>query len=199
MYNYEYSTWRRLRVPNAVFSGATDWIVPTSTSLYNHMAINQPALVRGIEAPFIDEHQNCSLSWGMHWQETFQPTYFLNDCQTTFFFPSNFLLPATATTLWVMSVSPAWWVVVDRADSSINYTKAWFKASSNDLDSLGNFRPTYLRVTSHWTNDTASFDYSFQGLSTHRAYPFIVQLNNYPQGLLWMSLEQRTSTTRRVQ
>ena len=82
-----------------------------------------------------------------------------------------------------MLVSPARWVVVDGADSSINYTGAWFKASSNDSDSLGNFGPTYLHVTSHWTNGTASFDYSFQGLSTHRAYPFIVRLNNYPQGL----------------
>lgn len=61
-----------------------------------------------------------------------------------------------------MSASPARWVVVDEADSSIHYTGPWFVASSNDLDSLGNFGPTYLR-TSHGTNGTASFDYSFQG------------------------------------
>ncbi|EDR06598.1 uncharacterized protein LACBIDRAFT_294669 [Laccaria bicolor S238N-H82] len=61
-----------------------------------------------------------------------------------------------------MSTAPPRWVVVDDADSTIAYTGAWSNVASKSLDTLGNFGPTYLG-TSHGTNSTASFAYSFQG------------------------------------
>lgn len=51
---------------------------------------------------------------------------------------------------------------MDDADSTIAYTGAWSNVASKSLDTLGNFGPTYLG-TSHGTNSTASFAYSFQG------------------------------------
>ena len=81
-----------------------------------------------------------------------------------------------------MSTTPPRWVVVDDADSKIAYTGAWYNVASKSLDTLGNFGPTYLG-TSHGTNDTASFAYSFQGLSTHTSVFFITYLNHHLQDL----------------
>ena len=53
------------------------------------------------------------------------------------------------------------WVVVDDADSAIQYTGPWFQITGQ-IDGLGNFGPPF-QGTSHGVIEDASLSYTFTG------------------------------------
>lgn len=61
------------------------------------------------------------------------------------------------------------WIIVDDADSSIQYDGPWFFDSKGTQDGVGNFGPAYLD-TLHGTTLNASLSFNFSG------EPFVVSL-----------------------
>lgn len=56
------------------------------------------------------------------------------------------------------------WIIVDDADSSIQYSGPWFFDSKGTQDAVGNFGPAY-QDTLHGTTLNASLSFSFSGQS----------------------------------